>query len=153
MRLLQRIVALLALVIFFTSCKPVPVTHWFPVTPQEHYERDLLKEKLEKTQAGQTWFRVSKAVLSDTLFSLAPYQERFYLGDSTPAQSIRIMVPEGRNVVVTPLRNQEDSVSRLFVELYTLRNNGKPKRVEYLKTGEGQITYANHEGDTLLLRM
>lgn len=153
MRLLQRIVALLALVIFFTSCKPVPVTHWFPVTPQEHYERDLLKEKLEKTQAGQTWFMVSKAVLTDTLFSMAPYRERFYLGDSTPAQSIRIMVPEGRNVVVTPLRNQEDSVSRLFVELYTLRNNGKPKRVEYLKTGEEQITYANHEGDTLLLRM
>ena len=153
MKSLIRIVAFSLAVIYFTSCKPVPVTHWFPVTPQEHYERDLLKAKLEKTQAGQTWFRVGKAVLSDTIFSLAPYQERFYLGDSIPAQSIRIKIPEGRNLVITPRRNEGDTLSRLFVELYTIKDNGKPKRVEYLKTGEEQITYANHEGDTLLIRL
>jgi hypothetical protein len=67
-----------------SSCKPVPVSHWFPVTPLEHYEKELYQAKLEKTQAGQTWFRAGEMALNDSVFSIAPYQERFYLGDSIP---------------------------------------------------------------------
>jgi len=153
MKLLFRCLAIALAFVYITSCKPVPVSHWFPVTPQEHYEQELYKAKQEKTVAGQTWFRVSKQVLSDTLFSLAPYQERFFLGDSTPAQSIRLKIPQGRKLVITPSKNDEDSLSKLFLELYRIKSNGKPQRIEYLKTNENTLTVADHEGDTLLLRL
>jgi murein DD-endopeptidase MepM/ murein hydrolase activator NlpD len=138
---------------YISSCKPVPVSHWFPVTPQEHYEQELYKAKVEKTAAGQTWFRVSKQVLTDTLFTSAPYQERFFLGDSVPAQSIRLKIPEGRKLVITSSRNEADSLSRLFVELYRIKADGKPQRIEYLKTNENVLTVSDSEGDTLLLRL
>ena len=153
MKPLIHLVAYILLVIYIASCKPIPVSHWFPVTPQEHYEKELYKAKLEKTQAGQTWFRVGKEVLSDSLFSVAPYQERFFLGDSIPAQSIRLKIPEGRNLVITPLKAETDTASKLFVELYRIKSNGKPQRIDYLNDGEQTLTYSNQTGDTLLLRL
>ncbi|MEO6284741.1 MAG: M23 family metallopeptidase [Dyadobacter sp.] len=134
-----------------SSCKPVPVSHWFPVTPLEHYEKELYQAKLEKTQAGQTWFRAGETVLNDSVFSIAPYQERFYLGDSIPAQAIRMKIPEGRKLVITPLRDALDSTSKLFVELYRIKTNGKPQRLDYLTDNTFSITYNNEEQDTLLL--
>jgi murein DD-endopeptidase MepM/ murein hydrolase activator NlpD len=153
MKLLSKLLSIIFIFIYITSCKPVPVSHWFPVTPQEHYEQELYKIKAEKTVAGQTWFKVSKQVLSDTLFVNAPYQERFFLGDSIPAQSIRLKIPEGRKLVITPLRNENDTLSNLFLELYRIKTNGKPQRIEYLKTNENTLTLSDHEGDTLLLRL
>jgi murein DD-endopeptidase MepM/ murein hydrolase activator NlpD len=144
------IALLLALLV---SCKPVPVSHWFPVTPQEFYERDLLKAKLEKTAAGQTWFRVGEAVLADSVFSIAPYQERFYLGDSIPAQAIRLKIPEGRKLVITPIRNEKDTAAHLFLELYKIKSNGKTQRLDYLNEDKQSLTYTNYNADTLLLRM
>jgi murein DD-endopeptidase MepM/ murein hydrolase activator NlpD len=138
---------------WMAACKPVPVTHWFPVTPQEHYEKELYKDKLERTTAGQTWFRVAREVLKDSVFSSAPYQERFYLGDSVPAQAVRLLVPEGRRLVITPLRAAQDSVSKLFVELYRIKTNGKTQRRDYLSANGEALTYDNHELDTLLLRL
>ncbi|NIJ51460.1 peptidoglycan DD-metalloendopeptidase family protein [Dyadobacter arcticus] len=140
-------------IFWLACCKPVPVSHWFPVTPQEHYEKELYKDKLEKTIAGQTWFRVGQEVLNDSVFSIAPYQERFYLGDSIPAQAIRLQIPEGRRLVITPLRDQQDTVSRLFVELYKIKSNGKTQRIDYLGEGGQVLTYDNYESDTLLLRL
>jgi len=140
-------------IVYLSGCKPVPVSHWFPVTPQEHYEQELYKAKLEKSVAGQTWFRVSRSVLTDALFSTAPYQERFFLGDSIPAQSIRLKIPEGRKLVITPSKNTEDSASKFFMELYRIKTNGKPQRIEYLKTGENELVLSDHGGDTLLLRL
>ncbi|MCE7067959.1 M23 family metallopeptidase [Dyadobacter sp. CY326] len=136
-----------------TSCKPVPVSHWFPVTPQEHYERELYKAKMEKTAAGQTWFRVGEAVLNDSIFSMAPYQERFFLGDSFPAQAIRLQVPEGRKLVITPLRDPEDTAAHFFMELYKIKANGKPQRLDYLSSEGQTLTYTNENSDTLLLRL
>lgn len=153
MKLAARFSLVFLILIYISSCKPVPVSHWFPVTPQEHYEQELYKIKAEKTVAGQIWFKVSKQVLSDTLFTNAPYQERFYLGDSIPAQSIRLKIPEGRKLVITPLRNENDTLSNLFLELYRIKTNGKPQRIEYLKTNENTLTVSDHEGDTLLLRL
>lgn len=153
MKLAVRLSLVLFILIYITSCKPVPVSHWFPVTPQEHYEQELYKIKAEKSVAGQTWFKVGKQVLSDTLFANAPYQERFYLGDSIPAQSIRLKIPEGRKLVIMPLRNDNDTLSNLFLELYRIRTNGKPQRIEYLKTNENTLVVSDHEGDTLLLRL
>jgi murein DD-endopeptidase MepM/ murein hydrolase activator NlpD len=134
-----------------SSCKPVPVSHWFPVTPLEHYEKELYQAKLEKTQAGQTWFRAGEMALNDSVFSIAPYQERFYLGDSIPAQAIRMKIPEGRKLVITPLREENDSTSRLFVELYRIKTNGKPQRLDYLTENTFSLTYNNEDQDTLLL--
>ena len=153
MRLFSRILIFTSFVLFIISCKPVPVSHWFPVTPQEFYEKDLLKEKLEKTAAGQTWFNAGKSVFNDSLFSVAPYQERFFLGDSTPAQAIRLKIPEGRSLVISTTRNEGDTTSRLFLELYRIKTNGKPQRVEYLKAGTENIFYENKGDDTLLLRL
>jgi murein DD-endopeptidase MepM/ murein hydrolase activator NlpD len=135
------------------SCKPVPVSHWFPVTPQEHYERELYKAKMEKTQAGQTWFRVGEAVLNDSIFSLAPYQERFYLGDSVPAQAIRLKIPEGRRLVITPTREPKDTVAHFFMELYKIKANGKPQRLDFISDETQTLTYTNDDADTLLLRL
>lgn len=140
-------------IIYLSSCKPVPVSRWFPVTPQEHYEQELYKAKLEKTGVGQTWFREGAQVLADTLFSSLPFQERFFLGDSTPAQSIRFKIPEGRKIVITPSKNEEDSLSRLFIEIYRIKTNGKPQRVEYLKTDDHTLTISDYHEDTLLLRI
>jgi murein DD-endopeptidase MepM/ murein hydrolase activator NlpD len=133
------------------SCKPVPVSHWFPVTPLEHYEKELYQAKLEKTLAGQTWFRAGEAVLNDSVFSIAPYQERFFLGDSIPAQAIRMKIPEGRKLVITPGRESSDSTTKLFVELYRIKANGKPQRLDYLTDNSFSITYNNEDQDTLLL--
>jgi murein DD-endopeptidase MepM/ murein hydrolase activator NlpD len=133
------------------SCKPVPVSHWFPVTPLEHYEKELYQAKLEKTLVGQTWFRAGEAVLNDSVFSIAPYQERFFLGDSIPAQAIRMKIPEGRKLVITPVRESLDSTSKLFVELYRIKANGKPQRLDYLTDNSFSITYNNEDQDTLLL--
>jgi murein DD-endopeptidase MepM/ murein hydrolase activator NlpD len=133
------------------SCKPVPVSHWFPVTPLEHYEKELYQAKLEKTLAGQTWFRAGEAVLNDSVFSIAPYQERFFLGDSIPAQAIRMKIPEGRKLVITPGRESSDSTTKLFVELYRIKANGKPQRLDYLTDNSFSITYDNEDQDTLLL--
>jgi murein DD-endopeptidase MepM/ murein hydrolase activator NlpD len=134
-----------------TSCKPVPVSHWFPVTPLEHYEKELYQAKLEKTLAGQTWFRAGEAVFNDSVFSIAPYQERFFLGDSIPAQAIRMKIPEGRKLVITPVRESSDSTTKLFVELYRIKANGKPQRLDYLTDNSFSITYNNEDQDTLLL--
>ncbi|WP_439585459.1 peptidoglycan DD-metalloendopeptidase family protein [Dyadobacter bucti] len=153
---MKRLIRLLAIVmsaIFIYACKPVPVSHWFPVTPLEKYEKELLQAKLETTPAGQTWFRVSKEALTDSLFSPTPYQERFYLGDSVPAQSVRFLVQEGRRLLITPEKSVADTGSRLFVELYKIKTNGKPQRIEYLSDENGTISYAENEGDTLLLRL
>jgi len=139
--------------LYIASCKPVPVSHWFPVTPQEHYEQELYKAKKEKTQAGQTWFRVSQQVLNDTLFSPAPYQERFHLGDSIPSQSLRLKIPEGRKLVISTLRDKDDTLSLLFAELYRIKPNGKPQRIAYLKTNESVLTMDTNQEDTLLLRL
>lgn len=152
MKLAIRLLTHVALVAIIISCKPVPVSHWFPVTPQEHYEKELYKLKLENTAAGQTWFRIGKLVLSDSLFSLAPYQERFYLSDSIPAQAIRLKIPEGRKLVITPLRTENDT-SKLFLELYKIKSNGKPQRIDYLDDNQQSLTYSNQTGDTLLLRL
>ena len=133
MKLLFRCLAIALAFVYITSCKPVPVSHWFPVTPQEHYEQELYKAKQEKTVAGQTWFRVSKQVLSDTLFSLAPYQERFFLGDSTPAQSIRLKIPQGRKLVITPSKNDEDWSALRF------------KKVDFIKTMKRSSVHALSE--------
>ncbi|MCE6988268.1 M23 family metallopeptidase [Dyadobacter sp. CY323] len=150
---MKRILRLLfvILICWLEACKPVPVSHWFPVTPKEHYEKELLKNKLEKTIAGQTWFRVGEEVLSDSVFSVAPYQERFFLGDSIPAQAIKLKIPEGRRLIITPLR--EDTLSKLFVELYKVKGNGKTQRLDYLSENGQSLTYDNHEQDTLLLRL
>jgi murein DD-endopeptidase MepM/ murein hydrolase activator NlpD len=153
MRLLSRFSLFFTLAVYIASCKSVPVSHWFPVTPQEYYEQELYKDKAEKTAAGQTWFKAGKQVLSDTLFTTVPYQERFYLGDSSPAQSIRLKIPEGRKLVITPLRYENDTLAKLFLELYRIKENGKPQRIEYLKTDENNLTVADHEGDTLLLKL
>lgn len=152
MKLLIRIF-FITITLYTAGCKPVPISHWFPVTPQEHYEKELYQAKLEKTPAGQTWFRKSRTVLNDSLFSVAPYQERFFLGDSTPAQAIRLKIPEGRKLTITPLRNESDTSSKLFVELYKIRSNGKPQRIDYLSNNAQTISYTNHEKDTLLLRL
>ena len=152
MKLLIRLFTIVVPLAIIVSCKPVPVSHWFPVTPQEHYEKELYKAKLEKTQAGQTWFRVGKLVLNDSLFSLAPYQERFYLSDSVPAQAIRLKIPEGRKLVITPLRANDDT-SKLFLELYKIKSNGKPQRIDFLNDNHQSLTYTNQTGDTLLLRL
>lgn len=144
---------LFAFAIYAVSCKPVPVSHWFPVTPQEHYEKELYQAKLEKTQTGQTWFQASKAVLNDTLFSVAPYQERFVLDSSAPAQSLRFKIPEGRKLVVTPLRDKNDTTSRFFVEIFRIKNTGKHQRMDYMKDGEAPFIYTNQNDDTLLIRL
>lgn len=153
MRLLLKLFLVITIIFFAISCKRVPVSHWFPVTPQEHYEQELYKAQAEKTASGQTWFKAAKQVLSDTLFTLVPHQERFYLGDSVPAQSIRLKIPEGRKLVITTFRNEDDSLSKLFLELYRIKTNGKPQRVEYLKTSDQIVTLADNEGDTLLIRI
>ncbi|MGV3603465.1 MAG: M23 family metallopeptidase [Dyadobacter fermentans] len=153
MESLKKILVVAALAMLFEACKPVPVSHWFPVTPQEHYERELLKAKMEKTQAGATWFRMSTEVLSDSVFTIAPYQERVFLGDSLPAQAFRITVPEGRKLVITPNRTNADSAALLFMELYKIRRNGKPQRLDYLKDNGAYIAYSNTERDTLLLKI
>jgi len=153
MKTLKKILAFSAFAALLTACKPAPVSHWFPVTPQEHYERELLKDKLEKTTAGQTWFRMSTEVLSDSVFATAPYQERIFLGDSIPAQAFRLTVPEGRKLVITPNRADADSAALLFMELYRIKRNGKPQRLEYLNENESSITYSNTDQDTLLLKL
>ncbi|GGM76637.1 hypothetical protein GCM10010967_05300 [Dyadobacter beijingensis] len=153
MKILKKISAFALLAALWAACKPVPVSHWFPVTPQEHYERELLKAKLEKTSAGQTWFRMSTAVLADSLVTAVPHQERIFLGDSIPAQAFRLTVPEGRRLVITPNRSNEDSTALLFLELYKIKRNGKPQRLEYLKDNVANITYANDGQDTLLLKV
>jgi murein DD-endopeptidase MepM/ murein hydrolase activator NlpD len=153
MRLLSRFFLFLIFAVYIVSCKSVPVSHWFPVTPQEYYEQALYKDKAKKTAAGQTWFKAGKQVLSDTLFTSVPYQERFYLGDSTPAQSIRLKIPEGRQLVITSMRSENDTLSKLFLELYRIKANRKPQRIEYLKINEDNLTVADHEGDTLLLKL
>jgi murein DD-endopeptidase MepM/ murein hydrolase activator NlpD len=140
-------------IVYVSSCKSVPVSRWFPVTPLEHYEQELYNSKLEKTTAGQTWFRVSKQVLTDTLYSLVPFQERFFLGDSVPAQAICFTIPIGRKLVITPAKHDADSLSELFLELYRIKSNGKPQRIEYLKSDGQTLTVADHQGDTLLLRV
>ncbi|WP_221390233.1 M23 family metallopeptidase [Dyadobacter sp. NIV53] len=153
MKALIRLVTITLLASYIFSCKPTPVSHWFPTTPLEHYEKELYQAKLEKTQAGQTWFRVSKEVLNDSLFSNAPYQERFFLDDSLPAQAIRLKIPEGRKLVIMSQRSEQDSTSQFFLELYKIKSNGKPQRIDYLKNGEQTFTYSNQTGDTLLLRL
>ena len=153
MRILSQLFLVIAIAIFAISCKRVPVSHWFPVTPQEHYEQELYKANAEKTVAGQTWFKSAKQVLNDTLFTTVPSQERFYLGDSIPAQSIRLKIPEGRKLVINTFKNEDDSLSKLFLELYRIKTNGKPQRIEYLKTNENILTTADNEGDTLLIRI
>lgn len=139
--------------VLVAACKPVPVSHWFPVTPQEHYERELLKAKLEKTTAGQTWFRMSTAVLSDSLITTVPYQERIFLGDSLPAQAFRFTIPQGRKLVITPNRADQDSAALLFVELFSVKSTGKPRRLDHLKAGSTSIVYENEDQDTLLLKL
>ncbi|OJV20965.1 MAG: peptidase M23 [Dyadobacter sp. 50-39] len=153
MKSLKKIVVFALLGMLFQGCKPVPVSHWFPVTPQEHYERELLKAKLEKTAAGGTWFRMSTEVLSDPAFTIPPYQERIFLGDSLPAQALRFTIPEGRKLVITPNRANTDSAALLFMELYKIGRNGKPQRLDYLKDNEPGITYSNSEQDTLVLKL
>ncbi|MCE7041845.1 M23 family metallopeptidase [Dyadobacter sp. CY312] len=139
--------------IYLTSCKPVPVSHWFPVTPQEHYEKELYQAKLEKTQAGQSWFQAGKTVLDDTLFSVAPYQERLVLDSTAPAQALRFKIPEGRKLVITPMREQNDTISKLFVEIYRVKTSGKHQRIDYMKDGEAPFIYTNQNDDTLLIRL
>jgi peptidoglycan LD-endopeptidase LytH len=153
MKLLKILLVFASLAMLLGACKPVPVSHWFPVTPQEHYERELMKEKLEKTVTGQTWFRMSMEVLSDSVFAGVPYQERIFLGDSIPAQAFKLTVPEGRRLVIAPNRTDSDSAALLFMELYKIKRNGKPQRLEYLKDNESSITYANNDPDTLLLKL
>lgn len=153
MRAFNKFFVVFLATVYLFACKPAPVSHWFPVTPLEHYERELYKAELEKTPAGQTWFKESKRVLSDSVFSVVPYQERFHLGDSVPAQAIRLKIPIGRKLVITPLRNENDTTSKLFVELYRIRKNGKPQRLEYLAKEAQSLTYLNEEEDTLLLRL
>jgi murein DD-endopeptidase MepM/ murein hydrolase activator NlpD len=153
MKYLLRILSIPLIAGLIASCKPVPVSHWFPVTPQEHYEKELYKLKIEKTQAGQTWFRVGNAVLNDSVFSSPPYQERLYLGDSVPAQAIRLKIPEGRKLVITQSREPKDTAAHLFVELYKIKSNGKPQRLEYLTDGQQTLTFSNENADTLLLRL
>jgi murein DD-endopeptidase MepM/ murein hydrolase activator NlpD len=139
---------------FYTvSCKPVPVSHWFPVTPQEHYEKELYQAKLEKTQAGQIWFQASKTVLDDTLFSVAPYRERFALDTNNPAQAIRVKIPEGRKLVITSARDNNDTISKLFVEIFRVKTNGNHQRIDYMKEGNAPIIYTNHNSDSLLIRL
>ena len=152
MKALTKFLSIILFLVYITSCKPVPVSHWFPTTPQEYYEKELYQVKLEKTQIGQTWFRVGKEVLSDSIFSVAPYQERFYLGDSIPAQAIRLKIPEGRNLVITPSRTDNDT-SHLFLELYRIKSNGKAQRIDYLNNNQQILTYSSQTGDTLLLRL
>ncbi len=153
MKTLKKILAFSAFGVLLAACKPVPVSHWFPVTPQEHYERELLKAKLDKTPAGSTWLRMSTEVLTDSLLTTVPYQERIFLGDSLPAQAFRLTVPEGRKLVITPNRTNADSSSHLFMELFRIKRNGKPQRLAYLKENESSIIYANHDRDTLLLKV
>lgn len=153
MKYLVRLLIVLGVVGFAVSCKPVPVSHWFPVTPREHYEKELFKAKMEKTAAGQTWFSVGEAVLNDSLFSHAPYQERFFLGDSFPAQAIRLKIPEGRRLIITPSRQPEDTSAHFFMELYKVKRNGKPQRLDYISDETQALTYINHDNDTLLLRL
>ncbi|MCF0039002.1 peptidoglycan DD-metalloendopeptidase family protein [Dyadobacter fanqingshengii] len=153
MKYLIRLLIVALVIEFAVSCKPVPVSHWFPVTPLEHYEKELFKAKMEKTAAGQTWFRVSDAVLNDSIFSLAPYQERFFLGDSVPAQAIRLNIPEGRRLVIAPSREPEDTSSHFFMELYKIKHNGKPQRLDYISDKMQTLTYTNDDSDTLLLRL
>lgn len=135
------------------SCRRVPVSHWFPTTPQEVYEQLLFKEKIEKTQAAQTWFQSSKKALTDTLFTNLPYQERLFLNDSLPAQSVRFKIPEGRQLVITTQRNDKDSLAELFVELYRIKPNGKPQRLDYMKEGETVLTITDPEPDSLLVKV
>lgn len=153
MKTQEKILLFVTISVIIAACKPIPMSHWFPVTPQEHYERELLKAKLEKTPAGSTWFRMSTEVLSDSVFAIVPYQERIFLGDSIPAQALRFAVPEGRRLVITPNRTDADSAALLFMELYKIRPNGKPQRLEYLKTDGANITYSNSQQDSLLLKL
>lgn len=153
MKTREKILLFVTISVIIEACKPIPVSHWFPVTPREHYERALLKAKLEKTPAGGTWFRMGTEVLSDSVFTIVPYQERIFLGDSIPAQAFRLAVPEGRRLVITPNRTDADSAALLFMELYKIRRNGKPQRLEYLKTDGANITYSNSQQDSLLLKL
>ena len=70
-----------------------------------------------------------------------------------PAQAIRLKIPEGRRLVITPLREHADTASHLFLELYKIKGNGKTQRLDYLGKDGQSLTYTNYEQDTLLLRL
>ncbi|TLV00692.1 peptidoglycan DD-metalloendopeptidase family protein [Dyadobacter luticola] len=153
MRWWFRFLAFFLVAAYIFSCKPVPVSHWFPVTPREHYEKELYQAKLEQTAAGQTWLRVSEQALSDSVFSVAPYQERIFLGDSVPAQALRLKIPQGRKLVIMPVRSSGDSSAHFFMELFKIKTNGKTQRLDYLKEDTGTLVFENDDQDTLLLRL
>ncbi|WP_247236313.1 M23 family metallopeptidase [Telluribacter sp. SYSU D00476] len=138
-----------------TSCniRIPPITQWFPTTPREIYERDLRRQKLDRTPAGRAWLRQGEAVLSDSLLVGIPYREKNYFADSITAHSYRFTLPAGRRLRVSTDPIGNDSTLRLFADLFRITETGTTERVAYMAKDDSVISYGGSKDESLLLRL
>ncbi|GAB3174162.1 M23 family metallopeptidase [Telluribacter humicola] len=130
-----------------------PITQWFPTTPREFYERDLRRQKLDRTPAGRAWLRQGESVLSDSLLVTVPYREKDYFGDSISAHSYCFTLPAGRRLIVSTSSSGNDSTLRLFADLFKISETGNTERVTYMAKDDSVITYGSGKDESLLLRL
>ena len=137
-------------------------------SPRDNYEKGLRRAKLDKTSAGQAWLDAGERALNDSLAVGLPFRETGVFPAETPlAYSYRIQVPAGRRLVArvsVPKRTdtrlpdayrdetKTDTTFRIFVDLFELKDNGKPKRVSFAQNG-GAISRESTEETTFLLRV
>ncbi|MCY7352255.1 MAG: peptidoglycan DD-metalloendopeptidase family protein [Cytophagaceae bacterium] len=139
-----------------------------PASPRDTYEKGLRRAKLDKTTAGQAWLDAGERALNDSLVVGLPFRETGVFPLEIPlAYSYRVNVPAGRRLVArvsVPKRTdtrpldarrgetKPDTTFRMFVDLFELKDNGKPKRVSFAQNGEA-ISRESTEETTFLLRV
>jgi peptidoglycan LD-endopeptidase LytH len=135
------------------TCKVRPLKQLFPSTPREFYERDLRRQKLDRTPAGQAWLLQGTRVLADSLGVGLPYRELGYFGDSVSAHAYRFTLPAGRRLLIRTSPPATDSTFRLFVDLFKVPESTSAERVASLSKGDSVLVYGGSREESLLLRL
>lgn len=124
-----------------------------PASPRDAYEKSLRKANFDRTEAGRAWLEAGERALADSVGVSLPFRETGIFPIETPmAYSYRVRVPAGRRLVARVSAPAKDSTLQVFVDLFEVKDSGKPKRLKFAERGT-TLTHEAPEATTLLVRL
>ncbi|HTV02213.1 MAG TPA: M23 family metallopeptidase [Luteitalea sp.] len=122
-------------------------------SPYEQYVDGLRDAGLDGTALGRDWLQAGEQALTRPAPVTLPLAESGYFEAATPsAAAWRFDLPRGRRLVVD-VQLDAAAPARLFVDLFTIADDGTASRVRSLPAGSTTLTYDAERDGVIVVRV